>query len=138
MFLTSFKDRLPSMKNLNLVVLSRYRVDFYDIRDVRITGLVGEEELLGFDRETSRRFLIERGFPKEDVDQVIEKTGGHPLALILVDKEGFGVETTGRGEPALERLKADGARLGVVSNWDSRLPRVLAAVLHDRGLPAQA
>ncbi len=94
MFLTSFKERLPAMKSLNLVVLSRYRVDFYDIRDVRITGLIGEEELLGFDRETSRKFLIERGFPKEDVDQVIEKTGGHPLALVLVDKEGFGIETT--------------------------------------------
>ena len=27
--------------------------------------------------------------------------------------------------PALDALKADGARLGVVSNWDSRLPAIL-------------
>jgi putative hydrolase of the HAD superfamily len=27
--------------------------------------------------------------------------------------------------PALDALKADGVRLGVVSNWDSRLPRIL-------------
>ncbi len=94
MFLASLKERLHSMKNMNIIILSRYRVNFYDIRDVRITGLIGEEELLGFDRETSRRFLIERGFPKGEVDQIIEKTGGHPLALVLVEKEGFGIETT--------------------------------------------
>jgi len=93
-FLSSLKERMPFIKGMELIVLSRTRINFYDIRDVRITGLVGEEELLGFDRETSRKFLIERGFPKQDVDEIIQRTGGHPLALVLVEKEGFGIETS--------------------------------------------
>jgi ATP/maltotriose-dependent transcriptional regulator MalT len=92
MFLASLKERLPSMKGMNVIVLSRTRAEFYDIRDVRITGLIGEIELLGFDRDTSRKFLTERGFPKDEVDEIIDMTGGHPLALVLVEKEGFEVD----------------------------------------------
>jgi tetratricopeptide (TPR) repeat protein/DNA-binding MarR family transcriptional regulator len=88
MFLASFKERLQFMRGTNLIVLSRTRADFYDIRDVKITGVVGELELLGFDRDTSRKFLVERGFPPGKVDEIIARTGGHPLALVLVEKEG--------------------------------------------------
>jgi len=92
MFLSSLRERLAFMKNVNLIVLSRTKADFYDVRDVKISGLVGELELLGFDRETSRQFLVERGFPREEVDEIIESTGGHPLALVLVEKEGMDVD----------------------------------------------
>ncbi len=89
MFLSSFKDRLTGKRNLNLIVLSRKRATFYDIRDVRIKNLIGEMELLGFDRQTSRKLLTERGFKENEVDAIIDSTGGHPLALVLVEREGY-------------------------------------------------
>ena len=94
MLLKALKQRIPSMGNINMLCLSRVRADFYDIRDVRITGLVGEIELLGFDRKTSRKFLEERGFQSDEVDEIIERTGGHPLALVLVEKEGVGIDVS--------------------------------------------
>ena len=67
--------------------------------------------------------------------RTLERATGQPL------QDGFAMRAAGRireafmdpaawkvfpdVRPALERLKADGARFGVVSNWDSRLPRVL-------------
>lgn len=89
MFLNSFKDRIGSLRRFNMLVLSRKRAPFYDIRDVRITNLVGEMELLGFDRETSKKFLHQRGFKDNETDIIIERTGGHPLALVLVEREGY-------------------------------------------------
>ncbi|MGA1819751.1 MAG: ATP-binding protein [Thermoplasmatota archaeon] len=89
MFMASLKERLRFMKNFNMLVLSRKRADFYDIRDVRIHNLVGELELLGFDKQTSKKFLLERGFKENEVDVIIERTGGHPLALVLVESEGY-------------------------------------------------
>lgn len=89
MFLTSLKERIQQMKKLDMIVLSRERAGFYDIRDVKITNLIGEMELLGFDRETSKKLLMERGFEKNEVDKIVDRTGGHPLALVLVEKEGY-------------------------------------------------
>ncbi|MBN1539885.1 MAG: AAA family ATPase [Candidatus Thermoplasmatota archaeon] len=89
MFLSSLKERLRFMKHVNLIILSRKRAEFYDIRDVRIHNLVGELELLGFDKQTSIKFLLERGFKEDEVDTIIERTGGHPLALVLVEREGY-------------------------------------------------
>jgi shikimate kinase len=89
MFLASLKERLPYMKNINLIVLSRKRASFYDIRDVRLSNLIGEMELLGFDRMTSKKLLFERGFKENEVDTIIDRTGGHPLALVLVEREGY-------------------------------------------------
>lgn len=92
MFLASFKERLSSMRSLNVVVMSRTRAGFYDVRDVRITGLVGELELLGFDAEVSKTFLLNRGFHQDSVDSIVDRIGGHPLALALVEKEGDGAD----------------------------------------------
>jgi len=89
MFMASLKERLRFMKNFNMLVLSRKRAEFYDIRDVRIHSMVGELELLGFDKRTSKKFLLERGFKEDEVDIIIERTGGHPLALVLVEREGY-------------------------------------------------
>ncbi|MDG6226131.1 MAG: ATP-binding protein [Candidatus Thermoplasmatota archaeon] len=92
MFLSSFKERLMAMKGVDLVVMSRTRAGFYDIRDVRISGMVGELELLGFEPDVSRTFLLNRGFSPDSVDAIVEKIGGHPLALALVEKEGDGAD----------------------------------------------
>ena len=92
MLLSSLKNRLPYMKNVDLVVLSRTRASVDDIRDVRISNLIGEMELLGFDRETSQKLLIKRGFKVEEVDTIIDRTGGHPLALALVEREGYDLD----------------------------------------------
>ncbi|MBN1389419.1 MAG: AAA family ATPase [Candidatus Thermoplasmatota archaeon] len=89
MFLYSLKERLRFMKGVDLLVLSRKRAEFYDIRDVRIHNLIGELELLGFDKQTSRKLLLERGFKEDEVDTIIERTGGHPLALVLVERGGY-------------------------------------------------
>ncbi|MFO8050682.1 MAG: ATP-binding protein [Thermoplasmatota archaeon] len=89
MFLTSFKERIGNLRKFNMLVLSRKKASFYDIRDVRIKNLIGEMELLGFDRETSKKFLQKRGFKDDEVDTIIDRTGGHPLALVLVEREGY-------------------------------------------------
>ena len=94
MILQAFKQRINTMEKTNLICLSRVRADFYDIRDVRITGLVNEIELLGFDRKTSKRFLEERGFKSDEAEEIIERTGGHPLALVLVEREGVGIDVS--------------------------------------------
>ncbi|MGA1822701.1 MAG: AAA family ATPase [Thermoplasmatota archaeon] len=120
MFLQSFKQRIGTRRRINLIVLSRFRAEFYDIRDVRINNLVGEIELLGFDRKTSRQFLIERGFPESEVDEIIERTGGHPLALVLVEKEGMGIDVSDFNNfltaEIFSKLTAEEARvLGLIS-----------------------
>jgi len=115
MFLGSLKERIRFMKRFNMLVLSRQRAEFYDIRDVRIHNLVGEIELLGFDRETSRKFLMERGFGSNEVDAIIARTGGHPLALVLVEREGYNYDISDfdqfLSEEIFNKLSKDDLRL---------------------------
>ncbi|HHD15871.1 MAG: hypothetical protein DRN37_08765 [Thermoplasmata archaeon] len=89
MFLSSLKERLPAMKGVNVIILSRERVPFYDIRDVKIYQTIGEMELMGFDRVTSMKLLKERGFSDEESKMIVQMTGGHPLALVLVEKDAY-------------------------------------------------
>ncbi len=140
-FLGCLKERLPFMKGLHVMVLSRTRATFYDIRDVRLKGLVGEMELLGFDRETSRKFLIERGFDAKEVDSVIERTGGHPLALVLVEKEGRDIDMEDFDhflkQEIFDKLPLDRLRLlGLLSLCRLQLGEAELSFLVDRGSEA--
>ena len=70
--------------------------------------------------------------------QTLERASGRPLPEALAQRSFARIREAfldpaawtvfADVRPALERLRADGARLGVVSNWDSRLPRLLSAL----------
>ncbi|MFO7992072.1 MAG: tetratricopeptide repeat protein [Thermoplasmata archaeon] len=72
-------DHNKKGENTSAVIMSRRKLDFYDVRDV-MNGYVHEVKLgpLSID-EVSQMF-------EEDIEEVYEKTGGHPLYLELVKK----------------------------------------------------
>lgn len=65
----------------------------------------------------------------------VERARGGPVDDALLERLLDGLRVEFRGDaawtiypdvlPVLRELRSDGARLGVVSNWDSRLPRLL-------------
>ena len=104
-------------------------------RDIRQTiGEMNRRIPLGTDRY--RHFAGgEREYWLRFACRVIELTSGAPpdpaLARRALDQLGAAFRLASAWKvyedtrPALERLKRAGVRLGVVSNWDSNLPRVL-------------
>jgi putative hydrolase of the HAD superfamily len=81
----------------------------------------GEEEYwLRFARQTLER-ASERRLEDPFAARAVER-----IRDAFLDPAAFRVYEDVR--PTLERLREQGARLAVVSNWDSRLPQVLAAL----------
>lgn len=72
-------DHAKKGENISAVIMSRRKLDFYDVRDV-MNGHIYEVKLgpLSID-EVSQMF-------EEDTEAIYEKTGGHPLYLELVKK----------------------------------------------------
>lgn len=75
----------------------------------------------------------EEGYWRRFVEGVTSRVPGvraidalGPLREAFLDPDAWEVPSDVR--PALEALRAAGVRLAVVSNWDSRLPRLLASL----------
>jgi putative hydrolase of the HAD superfamily len=76
---------------------------------------------------------VERAFWKELVSRVFEAHGGlndldryfDLIYEVFRSKESWRVFEDVTESRLLDQLKANGVRLGVVSNWDSRLPEIL-------------
>ncbi len=75
-------------KEVKILVTSRIQPNFYDRREVRVRGTIGEIRLKGLDEISSKELLMARGIPEDDVDRIIQMTGGHPLALELIRTPG--------------------------------------------------
>ena len=75
-----------------------------------------------------------RGFWREVLDRLLERAGAPPASPFAAAElfERFAEADAWRVYddvvPALERLRAAGLRLAVISNWDERLPRLLDAL----------
>lgn len=78
----------------------------------------------------------ERGYWLEFARGAIERAAGRPISVELAGevleplREAFRAPEAWRVfpdvVPALDALRSDGVRLGIVSNWDSRLPALLS------------
>jgi DNA-binding MarR family transcriptional regulator len=77
---------------LRLLLISRTKPTIYDRRDVHTRGIVTELSLQGLTKSEIKNWLknFDSG-DKYEVEQVHEKTGGHPLALELFEL--YGQET---------------------------------------------
>ncbi|MEM2900173.1 MAG: hypothetical protein QXT63_05225, partial [Thermoplasmata archaeon] len=64
-------------KKNNIIVISRTKPNFYDIRHV-VSRIVVEIELSGLDKESSKSI--------SNIDDAYERTNGHPLYLQLIEK----------------------------------------------------
>ncbi len=80
-FLEAFLDYKEKGEDFDLIVISRVKPDFYDVRDV-MDGIVHEEQLSGF-TEHQIKDLID----KEDIEDIYTTTKGHPLHLKLYKKQ---------------------------------------------------
>lgn len=74
---------------LRLLLISRTTLSFYDRRDVHTKELVTELPLRGLTEEEVRDWLSEFTAPSPpDAGEVFEATGGHPLAVELLEMYG--------------------------------------------------
>jgi|GEM_PF-2703054 len=70
--------------NVNMLVLEREHVPFYDRRRATLEGIVYEMNLEGLDEKSAFEF-IKNLHPRIEPSKLISITGGHPLALELAD-----------------------------------------------------
>ncbi len=85
-FLRMIHDILKTSGNSKLILLSNKPPEFYDRRDVNIERSVLEMELAGLDDESARALLDKVDKVEEETRaELVEKVGGHPLALELAE-----------------------------------------------------
>lgn len=84
-FFSSFAERLERMNNVNIVILGRYILPFYDRRAVIINNTVAEMQLGGLDEDSSLELLRERGISGPNLKKIYEITKGHPLSMELIE-----------------------------------------------------
>ena len=78
--------QIAQKTNLQLLLISRKELDFYDRRDVHTRKLVKELALLGLTVEELNSWLD--NFSKEELpsaEEIHSVTGGHPLAVELLE-----------------------------------------------------
>ncbi|MEC7168044.1 MAG: AAA family ATPase [Candidatus Thermoplasmatota archaeon] len=73
---------------LRFVLVSRTSLDFYDRRDVHMRDIVEELPLSGLSLDETSRWLEELDLNDIDVNDVHERTGGHPLAIEMLELYG--------------------------------------------------
>jgi len=118
-FLESSKGFLGASNGFQMIVLGRQIPPFYDTRDVSIRKIVVEMELGGLTDKECREFLSSRNFPRDQFDEMIKRTEGHPLFLELVDSStqvvAGGVKRFLRQEIASKLSEKEGAILSIAS-----------------------
>jgi ATP/maltotriose-dependent transcriptional regulator MalT/DNA-binding MarR family transcriptional regulator len=70
---------------INIIILSRDAINFYDRRKVAIKNLVTEVELMGLDPNASKKLLNKIGIEDANLDKIYRVTQGHPLTLELIN-----------------------------------------------------
>lgn len=83
-FFSNFKEMVPQMKNLKLVVVGRQVFPFYDRSDVLVKKVVREMNLMGLDKKSCRGLLKIRDVDEDLLQKVYDITRGHPLFLQLI------------------------------------------------------
>jgi hypothetical protein len=74
---------------LRLILISRNRLSFYDTRDVHIKKRVRELHLSGLSIEEVNTWIASMNLPNEaEVEKIHTITGGHPLAVELLELYG--------------------------------------------------
>ncbi len=81
-FLKALLDYKRKGEDFDVIVLSRVKPDFYDVRDV-MKDVVHEEKLSGFKKDQLKEFI-----DKENIEDIYKTTKGHPLHLKLYKKHG--------------------------------------------------
>jgi tetratricopeptide (TPR) repeat protein/DNA-binding MarR family transcriptional regulator len=76
---------LEKSKNINIIILTRSTVKFYDRRKVVIKKLIFEFELGGLDSKSSKQLLNIDNIKESDFNKIYKITEGHPLALELIN-----------------------------------------------------
>ena len=73
---------------LRFVLISRTSLDFYDRRDVHTRDIVKEFPLSGLSLDETSQWLDELQLNDVDASDVHERTGGHPLAIEMLELYG--------------------------------------------------
>ena len=74
---------------LRFVLISRTSLDFYDRRDVHTRDIVEELPLSGLSLDETSQWLDELELKDVDASDVHERTGGHPLAIEMLEMYGY-------------------------------------------------
>lgn len=69
---------------INIIVLSRDTVGFYDRRDVALKKFVAELELQGLDSNASKKLFELEDLEGSNFNEIYQVTEGHPLTLELI------------------------------------------------------
>lgn len=83
-FFSNFKEMVPQMDNLKLIVVGRQVFPFYDRSDVLVKKVVREMNLMGLDKRSCRGLLKIRDVDRNLMQKVYDITKGHPLFLQLI------------------------------------------------------
>ena len=83
-FFLNFKELLPSMGGIKVVVVGRQVFPFYDRSDVIVKKIVSELSLGGLDKESCRGLLRLKDLDEGLFNKIYQVTKGHPLFLQLI------------------------------------------------------
>jgi ATP/maltotriose-dependent transcriptional regulator MalT len=71
--------------DINIIILSRDTLNFYDRRKVVIKNLVAELELSGLDSNACKKLLSQPEIEDSSLDKIYRLTQGHPLTIELIN-----------------------------------------------------
>ncbi len=71
--------------NCKIIITSRNKGGFYNRRDVKVHGTVKEVTLTGLGENDALDMLKKRGIEGEKAQLILRRSGGHPIALELVE-----------------------------------------------------
>ncbi|MEC7744469.1 MAG: AAA family ATPase [Candidatus Thermoplasmatota archaeon] len=81
--------QIAEATNLRLLMISRTNLAFYDRRDVHTRGKVRELSLTGLTIDEVREWISSLELPSTaPIDEIYKATGGHPLAVELLELYG--------------------------------------------------
>ncbi len=83
-FFSNFKEMVPAMKELKIIIVGRQVFPFYDRSDVLVKKVVKEMNLSGLDKRSCRGLLKIGDVDDELFQKVYDITKGHPLFLQLI------------------------------------------------------
>ncbi|MHA2121069.1 MAG: tetratricopeptide repeat protein [Promethearchaeota archaeon] len=86
-FFGYFQKIFTPPSKLNILILSREILPFYDLRDVIKSRSVAELELEGLDFESCKQLLKDKNIEKDDYKNIYKFTAGIPLFLEVIESK---------------------------------------------------